>query len=64
MVNNTLKLVNIKYQFVLNIMVNDITCNDIVHSVSVMTLTISAESLLRQNWVVLNSVTYLLHNIY
>ena len=39
------------YKFVLIIMVNDVTCNDIVDSVSTMTA-FSAKSLLRQNWVV------------
>ena len=34
------------YEFVLNIMVNDVTCNYIVHSVSIMTLSIFCKKLI------------------
>ena len=41
-----------EYKFVLNIMVNDVACNDIVHIVSIVTLGMFCKNLLRQNWVV------------
>ena len=54
-----------EYKFVLNIMVNHVACYHIVHSASILTLDFfSAKSLLCQNWVVLYSGIYLLHNIY
>ena len=44
-------------------MVNDVACNNIVHSVSIMTLCIFCKQLIALKCVVLYSVIYLLHNI-
>ena len=35
-----------EYKFVLKIMVKDVTCNDIVHSVSIMTRSIFCEKII------------------